>query len=331
MKQIETIHLAPQIKAVADSRRLSILTSLMSRPMTISQLGRDFNKPPSWVRHHVKVLQTAGFVEVSRIQVSDGYLEKYYQATSSAYVIQQLIIPKLNGMEAIIGSGSHDPALDHIFDEVQETGSPTSVFYLRIGSLEGLIALRQGISQFAGCHLFDPITQDYNLPFIRHILPDRRVKLVTLAQRTQGLIFLRENPKGITGPADIARNDIRIVNRNRGSGTRIRLDQQLALMGIMASDVKGYAVEVSSHDEITSAISTRLADVGLGLQVSAETAGLGFIPLFSERFDLVFPYEGFESPAVQRLLDILLSTKTKRLFEGLPGYDIQRLGVILET
>ena len=330
MNQTETILSPPQIKIVADPRRLLILTKLMKRPMTISQLGREVNKQPSWVRHHVKVLESAGVIRVNRIQISDGYVEKYYQANAKAYLIRQLIIPEQPGQAPVIGSGSHDPALDQIIRDIQDLRKPEGIFYLRNGSLDGLIAVRQGIAQFAGCHLYDPKSSEYNLSFIRHIFPDRPVKLVTLAQRTQGLIFSSNNPKGIRDPADVMREDIRIVNRNRGSGTRIRFDQQLQLMGILPANVRGYSVEAGDHEELAAAISTGRADIGLGLQAAAAKAGLGFLPLFSERFDLMFPNDQFEISSVQQLLDLILSMKSKKILESTPGYDVKRFGDINE-
>ncbi|GAH42685.1 unnamed protein product, partial [marine sediment metagenome] len=100
-----------------------------------------------------------------------------------------------------------------------------------VGSLAGLVALRQGIAHLSGCHLYDSETSIYNQPYIKHILPDRQIKMVTLAHRTQGLLIKRGNPKQVSGLHDVARHDITFLNRNCGSGTRIWFDNKLKEIG----------------------------------------------------------------------------------------------------
>ncbi len=128
------------------------------------------------------------------------------------------------------------------------------VVALTNGSLDGLILLRQGLSQMAGCHLFDPVQREYNRPFVAHLFPDRPMALVTLAERVQGLVFQSGNPKHIRDLSDFARSDVVIRNRNRGSGTRLWLDASLQLLGIPAEAVQGYPSEVSTHTQLARAV-----------------------------------------------------------------------------
>jgi putative molybdopterin biosynthesis protein len=329
MKQFDTIDMLSRIKLMADQRRLAILKTLMDRSMTLSQLGRAFNKQPSWIRHHVKVLEKAGLVQVDRIQISDGYIEKYYQASARAYLLKQLIIPERPGFDSLVCLGSHDLGLELVFNAYQEKAKYSRIVYVPNGSLDGLIALRQGMAQFSGCHLFDPISGEYNSTFVRHFFPDRQVRLITLTHRTQGLIFIPGNPKQITNLADLSREDIRIVNRIPGSGTRIRFEQQIQDQGIPSAQINGYANEVGDHYDLVSAIRSGKADVGLGLQAAAFKAGLDFLPLFSERYDLVIPLDQFENPEIQRFFESITAKKSRKILENLPGYDPSQAGTIV--
>lgn len=330
MEQLKILNTPERIKAVSDPRRLAILRWLMTQPMTISQLGREFNKPPSWIRHHIKVLEAVGLVHIDKIQVANGYIEKYYRADAGGYLLRQLIIPSESNVNTLIGIGSHDLALEIILEHQQRLSAQSRVVYLSHGSLEGLISLRQGLAQFSGCHLFDPVTREYNQPFVSHLFPDKSFKLVTLANRIQGLIFATGNPKAIHGLNDLIRKDITIINRNRGSGTRLWLDQQIKALAISPDQIHGYESEAKDHIEVVRIIQEGSADAGIGIKAAAISAGLGFIPLFIERFDLVFSSEQFENIAVRQLVDLISSKVSRDILESLPGYETNQTGVVIE-
>ncbi len=319
---MQTLQSFDQIKLLADPRRRHLLQLLMAEPASLSGLGRQIGRHPAWVRHHLLRLEQAGLVE--RVQSTTH--EQRYRPSASAYVVQALVIPQARLDRTLVLSGSHDLALEMLGSEL---ASAVEVVALTNGSLDGLILLRQGLSQMAGCHLFDSVQMEYNRPFVAHLFPDRPMALVTLAERVQGILFQSGNPKQIRDLSDFARCDVVIRNRNRGSGTRLWLDASLQLLGIPAEAVQGYPSEVSTHTQLARAVHQGEADVGLGLQAAASAFGLGFLPLFQERYHLVVPEENLSQPAVQWMLDHLNSAAFRRRACHLAGYDTTHTGELL--
>ncbi len=163
-------------------------------------------------------------------------------------------------------------------------------------------ALRQNLCNLSGAHLLDP-GGEYNLPFIRHFFPDRAMQVVTLAHREQGLMTAAGNPKAIHSLADLARAEVTFINRNPGSGTRLWLDRRLQADGIPTESIHGYDNAVSTHTECARLVQIRKADVALGLRAAAHQFGLDFLPLFHERYDIVFSQE--QNKLLAPLLDTI--------------------------
>jgi putative molybdopterin biosynthesis protein len=134
------------------------------------------------------------------------------------------------------------------------------------------------------------------------------------------------NPKQIQGIHDLGRADIRYVNRNHGSGTRIWLDQQLRSEGLQGRKIQGYELEVNTHLEVAQAIFEGRADVGLGIYAAAKQYELDFIPLFEERYDLVITREHFQSPAIAPTLDYIQSADFRQAVHALGGYNCTKTG-----
>ncbi len=192
--------------------------------------------------------------------------------------------------------------------------------------MDGLIALRQGIGQMAGAHLFDPATSEYNLPFVRHLFPDRPMRVMTLVHREQGLITAPGNPLHLKNLQDLLQPGVRMVNRNRGSGTRLWIDTELKKQGISTGNIVGYNWEVSTHVQVAEAIVNGQADVGVGLYAAASKFGLGFQPLFEERYDLVIPEEYFSSPLLAPSLDYIHTAQFREKTAQLGGYNTAQAG-----
>jgi putative molybdopterin biosynthesis protein len=167
------------------------------------------------------------------------------------------------------------------------------------------------------------------MPYVRRELAGRRLVVVTLSQWQQGLIVARSNPKGITGPADLARPEITLVNRDAGSGSRMLCDMWLHEAGIAPHWVSGYGREVMSHLAVAEAVASGGADVGPGILAVARALGLDFIPLQEERYDLVIPMEFLHTAPVQALLDIVTSRHFRDEIEALGGYDGARAGTVV--
>jgi putative molybdopterin biosynthesis protein len=315
-----------QLAEIADGHRRAILQRLMVSPATLSQLGREFDRHPAWIRHHLKRLEAVGLVELSEVRTVRNYTEKYYRATAGAYAVHLLIVPETSGRESVVVLGSHDFALEMLAaDATSRRGAPV-VVPAAIGSLDGLVALRQGLADVAGCHLFDVDADEYNLPFVRHLFPDRRVVAFTLAHRDQGLIVPAGNPLGIGTVEDLARPGLTIANRNEGSGTRVWLDGALRRAGIEPDALAGYGEALTTHSAVAERVAAGRADVGLGIRAAAERFELGFVPLFQERYDLVFDADRVNDAALAPLLDRLLAGSFKTEVHRLSGYDAGHTG-----
>ncbi len=319
MDKVERIHALDQIKLLSDSRRMAILRLLMDRPATLTDLARVLGQSPAWVRHHLQKLEGAQLVELTEVRTTGKVTEKFYRARAGAFLLQGLVLPQ-SDKPALIFSGSHDLALEAAAAHLEKHAH---LLTLPVGSLDGLVNLRQGLCQVSGAHLLDP-DGEYNLPFVRHIFPDRDMELVTLAHRTQGLILAPGNPKGIHALADLARAGLRFVNRNPGSGTRLWFDTELRRLGMSAEGIAGYERAVSTHTACAGVVASGEADAGLGLQAAAHQAGLDFIPLFEERYDLVLPREN--QAALAPLLDYLQSAAFRRNALSLTGYTTAHSG-----
>jgi len=322
LEPLERLHTFEQLKIISDPRRLAILRQLMTGPATLSQLGRSLGEHPAWIRHHLKLLEGAGLVELSDVKVSAGYIEKYYQSKAHAFLLQELVLPGKSGKKMVVLSGSHDLALEML---AHSSCGDLDVYALPVGSLDGLVALRQGMCSVAGCHLYDSSAREFNSPFVRHFFPDKKMVLLTLANREQGLMVAPGNPQHVHGLEDLAKN-IRFIKRNRGSGTRVWLDDQLTRLGISPEQVLGYDQEAHTHTEVALAVHQGQAQVGLGIQAAAAFYHLDFIPLFQERFDLVITKEQFSDRRLSPLFDTLYSGEFRRGVQNLAGYDVTHLG-----
>ncbi len=313
MKKVEAVHSLGSIKVLADSRRMEILRLLMAAPATLTQLARNLKQSPAWIRHHILALESAGLVEVSEIRKTKRVTEKFYRARADAFFLQEIVLPK-SSKPMIVFSGSHDLALELIANHLQDR---MLLFSLPVGSLDGLVYLRQGLCQISGSHLLDE-SGEYNLPFVRHLFPDRDVKIVTLADRTQGLMVAKGNPKGVKNLSDLAWPGVRFVNRNPGSGTRLWLDTNLRNSKIPTENINGYGMVVRTHTEAAVLIQTNKADAAIGLQAAADRHGLDFIPLFEERYDLVLPRE--QEKSLSPVLDYIQTSNFRKALTSLSGY-----------
>jgi putative molybdopterin biosynthesis protein len=256
---------------------------------------------------------------VSEIRKTGKVTEKFYRAKADALLLQELILPKTK-KPAVIFSGSHDLALEGISEHLQKH---VMVLSLPVGSLDGLVNLRQGLCQISGSHLLDE-SGEYNMPFVRHLFPDRAVEVITLAYRTQGLMMAKDNAKGIKRVADLTRPDVRFVNRNPGSGTRLWLDTELRKLQIPFEKINGYSNEVKTHTEAALLITNNQADAALGLQAAAHQHSLDFLPLFEERYDLVLPREN--EKGLIPLLDYLQTRMFRTELNALTGYNSEHSG-----
>jgi putative molybdopterin biosynthesis protein len=226
----------------------------------------------------------------------------------------------------ILHIGSHDLALDLMAQFLTERAPGLRLSSANVGSLGGLIALARGECHFAGSHLIDPATGKFNHASVRRYLPDTPVQLITLVEREQGLLVAPGNPLRIKTLADLVRKDVRYVNRQRGAGTRVLLDYELGKLGIAAVDISGYPHEEYTHLGVAVAISSGIADCGLGIHAAASALKLDFVPLTRERYDLVVPEASVEGALLQPLLALLTDAHFRAAVSARPGYSVELMG-----
>jgi molybdate-binding protein len=223
-------------------------------------------------------------------------------------------------------AGSHDLAVELLARMLKEEFPQARLSVGYGGSLGGLMALARDEAEVAGAHLWDNASDTYNLPFVRRLLPGRLAVLVTLVHRSLGLIIPRGNPQRLLGLADIARSDVRLVNRQSGSGTRVWLDAQLKALRISPGSVLGYEREESTHLAVARAVDRGEATVGLGIHAAASAFDLDFLPLTQERYDLIFPEKVWNTPAAESLVNVARSPRFKEAVVALGGYDTSETG-----
>lgn len=319
------------LKLLSDPIRLAVLRRLMAGAATLSQLSKLLGTYPAHVRHHVKLLEEAGLIVLTTTRVSRGFVEKYYQATAQAFVVNLAVLPEWPQRSMLVAWGSHDMALELMAQQMQEKTNTPGLFTLPVGSLDGLIALRQNLCQIAGCHLLDAEKGEYNAAHVRHLFPGEEMLLLTLSYREQGLLVAPGNPRQIRDLTDLVREDITFVNRRQGTGTRLWFDIQLKRLGLDTRLIKGYGVEVKTHLQVAQAIAQGRADVGLAILAAARPFQLAFIPLFTERYDLVVPACESGNPLLQPLFDYLQTAEFRRQVATLTGYDPTHTGEVLKV
>ena len=242
----------------------------------------------------------------------------------------ELLVPAEELENVLVHVGSHDNTLDILANELMGLETPMRLTSSHAGSMGGLRALASGTALFAGAHLFDPETADFNFPFLAKYLKNVDVEVVNLAIRHQGLITAKGNPKGIRSTGDLKREDVVFINRQRGAGTRILLDHHLEMSGIEPSEVRGYENEEFTHMAVAVNVLTGAADCGLGIMAAAKALDLGFQPLARERYDLVIPRENLDTPGMQALLGLIRTPEFQARLDTLGGYETSLTGQVMK-
>ncbi|MEO6163440.1 MAG: molybdopterin biosynthesis protein [Candidatus Binatia bacterium] len=241
----------------------------------------------------------------------------------------ELLRPMVDIENTILCTGSHDLAIGVLEDRLKLRYAELKIAATNVGSLGGLLALQREETHIAGTHLLDPASGVYNITDIQRAIPNVPVVLVHLAQREQGIIVTRGNPKSLRSLQDLARNDIRFVNRQPGSGTRVLLDFELKKLNIEGAAIAGYEREEFTHMAVGVAVASGLADAGLGVRAAAQALALDFIPIANEQYDLLIERRFFESARGELLLATICSDGFKCAVSALGGYDTTNAGAVL--
>lgn len=225
----------------------------------------------------------------------------------------------------ILSVGSHDLALELLGVFLKRKMSNVSVSCANVGSMGGIMAIRNQEAHLAGIHLLDDKTGIYNISYVENFLGNTPCQLVHLAMRQQGLMVMPGNPKGITGLSDLVRSDISFINRQRGSGTRMLLDYELVKRDMDAKQIAGYEKEVGTHMAVAASIAAGTADTGLGVKAAAAALGLDFIPIAEEQYDILLNFSKHDE-RLQAIIDILKTGEFRQEVEALGGYDLTNAG-----
>jgi molybdate-binding protein/DNA-binding PadR family transcriptional regulator len=242
---------------------------------------------------------------------------------------QRTATPKRSEGNALVAIGSDDLVLDLLARFLAETHPEIQFAAHRVGSLAGLMALSEGRAHIAGLHLLDVESGEYNVPFVKRLIPEERVLLLHLAQREQGLMVARGNPKQIRSLKDLTRRHVQLINRQRGAGTRLFLFHRLRQARIDPHTIAGFASEVPTHNAVAAAVAAGVADVGPGIRAAAEAWGLDFISLGNERYDLAIPHAIVNSPPLRALVEVIHAAPLRQQAAALPGYEVSRIGSVV--
>jgi putative molybdopterin biosynthesis protein len=310
------------------------------RPRARARLARKLASPAGmddWVR--VRLGEVAGAMVATPLPRGAGVLTSLVRADGLLVVPAglegyhpgaEVEVRLLRGLDEIAGTivaiGSHDLVLDIAASALRARDPMVTLASSNVGSLGGLVALRDGLCHIAGSHLLDPATGEYTLPYVDRILGGHEVAVVRLVHRDQGLIVAAGNPLGLKGVDDLTRPGVRYVNRQRGAGTRVLLDHELAGRGIGAEAVDGYQREEPTHLAVAAAVAAGRADAGMGIMAAARAFGLDFLPVTREPYDLVVGASELDRPRLAPLWALLGSDRFRSAVEDLGGYGTEEMG-----
>ena len=257
-------------------------------------------------------------------QGTEGY-------TAGEGVRVKLLREKQQLKNTLVVIGSHDPLLDELSDLIHLEDHRLFLSSAHVGSMGGIMAIRRGEAHAAGIHLLDTATGEYNRSYIRKYFPHGGVFLVRCVGRQQGLMLQKGNPFGITSFVDIARDGIRYVNRQKGSGTRVLMDYLCDKYGVDRDRIYGYDREEMTHNSVAVQIAGDSADAGMGIFSTAKLYGLDFLPICVEEYDLLIPEAAWNTGMVRQLIRTLKSEEFKSRIEAMGGYTLERPGEIIDV
>ena len=229
----------------------------------------------------------------------------------------------------LLAAGSNDPILDILLNDMQRINPGVNIFSSSTGSTEGVKLLSRGVTDIAFCHLLDPETGEYNIPFIKSHMEDKKIAVIHLFHREIGFISSPALKEKVTGFKEVKERNLRLINRQKGSGTRVLLDYHFEKEEIKADDVTGYKNEASTHFEVCLALLSGEADTGIATIAAAKLFGLPFEIIKRESFDMVLLHSTFFDKSVQAFIRALKSDDLKKRGSPLGEYDFADSGSII--
>ncbi|MBM7558372.1 molybdopterin biosynthesis protein [Marinitoga litoralis] len=282
--------------------------------------------------NYVAIPLKRGAANISAVSKQDGivYIEKGVEVIEDGEAVSiHLKRSKKLIDNNILIIGSHDLLLDLLADFIKKYDKNINIVSANVGSLGGILSIAKGYSHMSGMHLLDPVTGEYNIPYIEEYMDD--FKLMNLSYREQGFIVQKGNPKNIKDFEDLTKDGIRYINRQKTAGTRILLDYYLDKKGISPREIHGYSDEEYSHVNLALKIKKDMADVGLGIRAAANIYNLDFIPIALERYDLLIHDSFLKDRRFELIMNIITSNEFKKEAEKLGGYILKDTGKIWEV
>jgi molybdate-binding protein/DNA-binding XRE family transcriptional regulator len=303
----------PTVEAAAASAALAVETPLR---VALAQVGGR------WVAH--PLLGEQAF----RTEMIPADGTGVRQANGETMAVRLLDDPESLSRTAVVAGCT--PVLSLWARSAERWHPGLRVLWTHANSMAALYSLARGEVHAAGLHLCDPATGEYNMPYVRQVLGDRPVTLVSLGVWEEGLIVAPANPRRIREAADLAREDVLLVNREEGAGARLLLESFLRQEGVAPEAVRGFAHEVHSHQDVARAVLSGQADVGVSTAAVASVYGLAFIPIRQVRYDLALLTEYMAQEPVRQLLGTLHHRWVRSQLQVLGGYDTARTGEVVE-
>lgn len=234
-------------------------------------------------------------------------------------------------LRTVIISGQ-DVSLDLLANQLERKDRAYRPLRSYAGSINSLIAMYAQEADIVSTHLYDGDTGEYNIPYVRRLLSGHRFVVVNLVSRWAGFYVQKGNPKKITSWEDLKRPDVRMVNREKGSGARTLIEEKLRLLGIAGNEVAGFDREEPNHLAVAGVVARKEADVGIGIERAADLVEVEFLPLVRERYDLVMLKTAENEALIQAVLDVLRSRAFHDELAAIGGYELQDTGrIVYET
>jgi len=257
----------------------------------------------------------------------DQWLE--LDARSSVDMPAETESPKTGKRDYVLAAGSNDPILDILLNDMQRINPGVNIFSSSTGSTEGIKLLAGGVTDMAFCHLLDPETGEYNIPFIKSHMQDKKIAVIHLFHREIGFISSPALKEKVKSFSEIKERKLKLINRQKGSGTRVLLDYHFEKDGIKGDSIAGYETEASTHFEVCLALLSGEADTGIATIAAAKLFGLPFEIIKRESFDMVLLHSTFFDKSVQAFIKALTSEDFKKRVSPLGEYDFTDSGSII--
>lgn len=234
----------------------------------------------------------------------------------------ELLKPYAEIKKSLVIVGSHDMIIDIIGDRIPVSSA-------HVGSLSGIMALKNNACNVAPIHLLDENGGQYNIPFVKKYFPDKKMALIKGVGRTQGLLVQKHNPLNIKSVKDIENNNYSFANRQAGAGTRLLFDYKLKQSGIEKAKIKGYEKEFTTHLAVAAAVKNGSFDTGLAVKSAANIMDLDFIPVGNEEYDFLVEESFLSDPRLKEFIKYIKSDEFKKKLDETGGYTYDKIGEII--